>query len=79
MSYTELVDVDLVTNLDIVPVANRCIVRQVDATVGINVGVIQVESVAVIGEVDGVRHRRVIELAGDFVLHLAVDVEGTAR
>lgn len=79
MNYTELVDVNLVTNLDIIPVANRCIVRQVDTTVGVNVGVVQVESVAVIGEVDGVRHRRVIELAGDFVLYLAVNVEGTAR
>lgn len=34
---------------------------------------------AVVGEVDGIRHRRVVELAGDLVLHLAVDVEGTAR
>ena len=48
------------------------------ATIGVNGRVIQVESVAIVGEVDGVRHRRVIELAGDFVLYLAGDVEGAA-
>lgn len=52
--------------------------RQVDATVGLVCRGTLVESVAIVGEVHGVRHRRVAKLAGDLILYLAIDVEGAA-
>ena len=50
-----------------------------NAAIGINGWVIQVEGVTVVGEVNGVRHRRVIELAGNVMLYLAANIERATR
>src|SRR5699024_6518400 len=75
---SELVDEDLVADLQVIPEGQCCLLWQADTACGVIGWVAHVESVAVVGEVDRVRHRSVVELVRDLVFDLAVDVEGTA-
>src|SRR5699024_1013476 len=74
-----LVDNDLVADLEVIPVTQCSLLWQTNTARGIISGVAHVESVSVVGEVDCVRHRGVVELVRDLVLYLTVDVEGSPR
>src|SRR5699024_7280474 len=75
---SESVDEDLVADLQVIPEGQRSLLWQADAACGIIGWVAHVESVAVVGEVDRVRHRSVVELVRNLVFDLAVDVESPA-
>src|SRR5699024_4018451 len=74
-----LVDNDLVADLEVIPVTQCCLLWQTNTARGIISWITHVESVSVVGEVDCVRHRGVVELVRDLVLYLTVDVEGSPR
>src|SRR5699024_212116 len=74
-----LVDVDLVTRLQVVEESPSSLAVHANAASGLHVGRALVEGVTVVREVHGVRHRCVTELVADLVLDLAGHREHATR